>query len=369
MKPDAVFRLNPDYALVGRASLAEAVLRQCGILLDDPHFYGLLVPRREGALSVKAVQRGDASLLLLLQQPGCVPPQLRRQHPDLDAYLSRLVLDRVLEVERAGAFVSGPASQELAAPSAPADRSPVSDRALLHGARLRLRDPAELARRLYTFNRIPAGAAAIEAWRDRAIVRRYLGAVGQAGLQAFREVPPVDERRCWMEWTRQARGTSAAAYKLYVCVQPEALPGVFGPCAGLAARHGAQGLKVGADRVALNRPDKFMLYFATAADLHACVPDLVSVLADAAPHELPFAGALPSPALAWGIDPPDGQDGVPWLRETSWRLWVCRKLAAALLLAMDDGRSPGEAAAFAKRRVALDGIDPESWAPVGTPFA
>ena len=242
------------------------------------------------------------------------------------------------------------------------ERMSISDRAILYGANLRLDDPLELADRLYAFNRKPTNLAQMRAGEDRVGFRRFLGLTDGDDFDGFRELRQANDRPAWMEWRRAGRAAIPApttAYKLYVCVQPEAIPLVFKACALTVAQQGACGFKIAANLSTLNRPDKFIIYFDTVSALQAGARDLAVVLADVEPHELPFGGTLTVTTLAWGIDPPRNQ-GNPG---ASWRSWVCGKVAGALLGAMSGGAEPAEAVVFTKRRIALDGLDPGSWAP------
>ncbi len=356
--PATVFRLNPEYALLDRTRLDTTARDQCRALLTDPEFFGLLVPAHAGRHAIKAIQCGDAALLRTLERPGCVPAEWAAAHPAIDGYLSQLVEDGVLEFATPRGFVSGPgAARYFVEPTVLPARS-ISEQAMAHVYRLRLTEPSDIARRLYAYNRFPTANASRTAQADRVNVMRSLGLKGR-DVTGFRELHSTDDRRPWIDWVPAQTGPAApSTCKLYICVRPEDLPAVFLQCASVAARHGAVGFKVGADRPTLNRPDKCILYFASTPSLRACADDLTAILAGFEPHALPFAGPLGSPALAWGADPPATEPDA-----MSWRMWVCRHVAVALHRAAVEGLCAADALALAGRHVARVGVDPGTWGP------
>ena len=366
---DLRFRANPAFTLVDYESLPADQRAACRHLRDDPEFFGLLVAREGDPPTVKALQSGDALLFLALTAPKPIPSYFLRAHDDFERYLGRLLLDRVIEVEIDGKFRSGPAIAENAGEL---DEGSIADRALLYAAELAVEQPLTLAGRLYFFNRLPTSVADCTALPGTEAVRAYLGVSGGVSTESdvqLRESHSSDSRSAFMSWTNaRSECRVAAPFKLYVCPYPADLPAIFRTCATTAGRHGAFAVKVAADAPTLNRPDKFVAYFNTRGELDACAEAMGPVLSGLRVHELPFSGQLQVSALRWGVDPPITASGATSSRSESWRVWVTRKLASALVLAVQSGYTAQAAAAFAKHRVSLEGIDVRSWAPDGVVF-
>jgi hypothetical protein len=76
---------------------------------------------------------------------------------------------------------------------------------------------------------------------------------------------------------------------------------------------------------------------------------------------VPFTGAIDDDGLvSWGMDPPR-TERVSFYQGTSWRHWITDKLAVALIAGRAGGAS--SPSRFALQRVALEGIDVNSWTP------
>jgi hypothetical protein len=68
--------------------------------------------------------------------------------------------------------------------------------------------------------------------------------------------------------------------------------------------------------------------------------------------------------LSWGVDPPDEEGSAwrGWSGRESWRLWLARRLASALVTAQATGPSE-EAWRFVLDRLRLEGVDTDTWTP------
>lgn len=360
------FRASPHYELVAYNALSFSQQEELKHLLGDADFFGLLIPRSQNVVSVKTVSGGNAFLLLALREPTVIPEYFLRAYPDFVSHLHSLLLDKIVEVEYNGQFCSGPAFEETEHRYDPAS---VSDKALLYAARLPIYDPLILSGRLYFFNRLPTSVHSCYRLNNQAAVKQLLGVENDPSLDPsiqFREVTSNTDNKCFMSWSRVGISRSAsAAFKLYICPYPDDLPFIFRRCVTIAGQHGAFSIKVACDRPTLNRPDKFVAYFASLREMRACIPDLTSALEGLPVHELPFSARLSTAALYWGRDPNETEQGPAWNSGESWRIFVTRKLAAALLLARQNGCDPHMAVAFSKHRASLEGIDVKSWAPAG----
>jgi hypothetical protein len=363
------FRANPEYTLLSENELSEYQRTACQHLADDPEFYGILVPKNS-TLPLKAIDSGDALLFLQLQNPGCMPDYFFRSQEKFGDYLQRLLLDQIIEAEVDGSFISGPTM--LTSTEAEPEFRSISDRALFYGAQLPIRDHAALTGRLYFFNRIPTGISACRQLGDRDSVKEYLGVSKDSNFfreLSFKEIAPKPQTDGWIIWASSHRRRSKKANcKLYFCIHPQALPKFFLSCTAIAAQSGAISVKVGSNRFALNRPDKFVAYFNTQDDMQACAAELGPLLGGLPAHELPFSAALPLPTLAWGLDPPKPTNITHWWQVESWRVWVAKKLAIALIMAKDNGCNAVESVQFAKKRVELEGINTSDWTPIGVAF-
>ncbi len=175
-----------------------------------------------------------------------------------------------------------------------------------------------------------------------------------------------------MSWRRRApaagRGAArgAATYKLYVSPQPEALPIAFGDILAALAAAGAPQLKIGADFRGVLRPDKIVAHFPDFESLAAGAARLAERLGGMggmggiAAQGVPFTAEIGGDGLlSWGVDPPLPAGRSAAWRE-SWRTWLCRRLALALLAGRGSAPEPWR---FALERLRLEGVDTESWAP------
>ena len=252
----------------------------------------------------------------------------------------------------------------------------LSDVALAYAATLHTLDGGALARRLYDFGRRPL----TDHWLSTVAARG--GVRGLLDLDRPREADRAFARRwaprhathaehSWIVWdraprSRRTRPTARATYKLYVAPTPATTPSAFRTAAAALARSGAFAFKVAAGAHALLRPDKLVAYFHTRDALDAAAAALRSELHGMPAQPVPFTAALtPDGLLSWGTDPPGMPPaGAEGITGTSWRAWVTTRLGAYLALARVTNGSALAPADFARRRLALDGVDVERWAPI-----
>ncbi len=374
------FRAGGGYELIvfDRLPLAEqAVLAE---LRADPDLYGVFKPRAGSGRTVRSVGKDTALLWLTLQAPGPLPffvwsgePERARQAREA---IVELVLDGVLEMEEGERFVSGPAAASLllggGGESAPRGRlAELSLAALRYGAALGLEDPARLAVRLYTFHRLPLTAAWTRRLADGEAVLAFLGAAPRSPLrrrlEAGWERAADMEERGWIAWSPREPGrrrVGSADYKLYVSPAVAALPQAFAAVVDHLAERGAGTFKVGADAGGLLRPDKLVLYFDELEALLAAASELAGRLAGIPAHGVPFSAEIGGDGLlSWGMDPPRSEQGLAWQEQASWRLWVVRRLAAALLAAQGESAAEMTPWQFALERLRREGVDVDRWTP------
>jgi hypothetical protein len=375
------FRANPRYELALFDRLTEEERRRLAELRRDPGFYGLLRPRGGAPLAVKSVDRDTALLFLTLRDPGPLPGYL---HDALGAGVARLaaqlVADGILEVASGGSFVSGAAAWDLfdIAGGDPGERrqgrlAALAAAALRHAAALPLADPGALAARLYGYNRRPLTPL----WRRRlptaAAIRDFLGIAPGGPSHAlldsgWREGEPGEG---WLHWSARRRvegglPAHAAVYKLYLSPEPEHLAAAFGRLLAALPRAHAFQVKVGADAWGLLRPDKVVVYFPSFERLSELAFALAENLAGIPAHGVPFTSEIAGGGLlSWGVDPPGWV--LPGGGRESWRGWLVRRLARALL----DAREAGEERPWelACARLRLEGVETGSWTPGSLLFA
>lgn len=340
-------------------------------LQRDADFYGLFVPREGGTM--KAAPRATAELFLALSTPSRLDPELLADEEYREDVVD-LVLDGMLEIERDGAFVSGAGAFSLFFPLAAAAENggriaALSREAVQHGQALETTDLSALAGALYSYNRIPLTRAWTTRFPDRDSVLGHLGA-RDAALRSLLErhwvLVPESSAHGWISWARMHTSVRTAdiTWKLYVSPRPEHIRDAFHALVRvLAGIPGAQ-MKIGPDAVGILRPDKLVAYFPSRSDLEAAASALAEQLRGCPAHGVPFtAGVDHDGLLSWGVDPPDSERALSWLDRESWRLWIARSLAGALVLAKREPSPDLPPWRFAVERVRRRGVDVDTWTP------
>jgi hypothetical protein len=375
------FRSNPGYELVLFDRLSHEQQDALQGLQADPGFYGILRPRSGASLGTKSVDQQTALLYLTMRQAGPLPQYVRRMlgQRATDA-IAELVLDGILEVEHAGNFVSGAAATVFLADrqstaGAAGRNAALSIEALKYAQALALDDVRQLSHRLYGYNREPLTPA----WHrrlptDDAVVG-YLG-LNRDGLNArslsegWIALPSGPTQSGWRSWrSRRHRTTDhreAATYKLYASPRGEYVPEAFDAFVASGSGTKAFAFKVGKDVYGLLRPDKLIAYFASFDDLAETAEHLRGRLDGCPAHGVPFTTGVTSDGLlSWGMDPPKSAQ-TPLLKHgESWRLWLTNRLARALVDAQASSTAQVEPWEFALRRLALEGVDTNTWTPAG----
>ena len=360
-------RANPFYRAAPWNRVAPDA-REALLTLADG--YGVLIPRDGAALPLVAVDRDTALLFLTLQDPGPAPDFMFL--PDAQAggrVLARLVLDRILEVEQPDGFVSGPEACSLMGVDAMLGAGCVarlSVEAVRYGAALHAVDAIRLAHRLYGYNTRPTTPALRRKLPDR---DAYLGFLGldrngnaRSAIERFWLVST--DTPGWLVFSPKGarpRNTQRPC-KLYIGLALEELPACLPVLATELGCSAAMQFKIGADLAGLLRPDKLVAYFPDKEALLAAAQVLLPMLAGRRVHAVPFSAEIGAEgALSWGMDPQTA-----WLGDrTSWRQWICEKLAGALVMARQ-GKSDGvESWLFALERLRLEGVDTATFMPTG----
>jgi hypothetical protein len=362
------FRVNPAYELVLYDRLSPTERDALAGLREDPGFYGVLRPREAGALASKAVDRNTALLLLTLNEPAQLPEYVGYDsNTRARREIAKLVAEDVLQVELGTGFVSGAAAVDFygrtSLPGEGGRIAELSRDALRYAATLPIDDRIDLAVRIYQYNRLPLTPR----WRrllstteDHA---KYLGiAGGDAGRVLARSWPVASSSSYWLVWRRDT-GSPAVddpTFKLYVSALPDALGGGgFASIVAALTSTRATQFKLGVGAGGCLRPDKLVAYFSDFDALAEGASRLRRSLSGMPAHGVPFTAEITRDGLlSWGIDPPQ-TNGLAWTRGESWRLWLARRLASALLQA----GNVAEPWRFAIERLRLEGVDTESWTP------
>jgi hypothetical protein len=362
---EARLRCSGRFRLVPYDALAAHDKEALRSLCEGPDFFGVLIPTEGSALPMKSVSRDAALLFMALREPASLPRLLTALFGDrADEWLRPLILDGVLEVERDGNFVSGPAALPLVGDRQGADPTTrvarLSEEAIAYAAALEEVSAQELANRLYLYNTAPATAA----WRRRIAGERAFDAFLLAGdgVQAllrsrWRRQTQADS---WSVWSAEADAGSRP-HKLYVSPAPESLPATFAIAVRAFAKTGCAYFKVGHGPAGVLRPDKLVAYFAGLDDLHRAAELIGAHSAAVAAQGVPFTAPIDREGLlSWAMDPPRFEQVLEHQQYQSWRQWLTGRLAVCVTAAREAG---ADVHAFVRSRIALDGVDPASWNP------
>lgn len=358
-------RASPHFELKQLAELPAEQRAPFAELERDPEFYGLLIPRPPLTANAKAVARPAAALLRRLATPGT----LARSRDAVD-----LVLDAILEVKHGRRYVSGadalPHLVRLRTAAAPRGAiGQLSREALLHAQDLETSNAAALTAALYSYNRIPLSPFWRARFADRTAILEHLGAT-RGTLRALlrRGWTFSSARPGWLSWrpkTRTRRDKAGVTYKLYISPRPERIRDAFDIAVRLLTEFPGTPFKLGSDAAGLLRPDKFVAYFPTRALLDDAADALGHALDGCDAHGVPFSAAVDERGLlSWGVDPPDGERALQWLGRDSWRLWLVKRLGAAMSIGkLARTRAAAEPWRFAVERLRRHGVDVERWTP------
>ena len=380
-----IFRASPAFELVLFDRLPDGERRALADLARDPDFYGVLRPRDAAGTAgrtLKSADRDTALLVLTLSEPGPLPAyalaQLGEAAPRV---IARFVADGVLEVEKDGAFVSGPAGLDLLTRPALQEGRREGRIAALSLAALRcaqglpVDDPRFLSLRLYAYNRLPLTPRWQRLLPDTGAVERHLGVApgGPCRKALDRAWQRLPEREAWISWISRAVGGAEGrpdgpTWKLYVSPRPESLlegaEGTgFGAVLDALAAARARQFKVGRDAAGLLRADKIVAYFPSFERLAEAAEAVVGRLAGVPVQGVPFTSEIGGGGLlSWGMDPPRSERA--WSLGESWRHWLALRLARDLLAARQATlQSTVEPWRFALDRLRLEGIDTDTWTP------
>jgi len=362
------YRFSSRYALVLADRLPPGDRARFAPLLRDPNVYGALIPAAGGAAF--SASREVALLLLTLREPGPLPAYLHAgEDPQVARTIEKLVLDGVLEVERDGAWLSGPGALEAVAVEAPRGRiGALSEAALAHLERVDVDGDSDGEARLYFYNRAPMTPAWSARLPGRRAVRDFLGADrGNVAALLNRTWPSetTGGQEVWLRWgslrdVEELHAPARPTFKVYASAPLAVLPEAFARTVEVFAEARVRVFKIGATAHGLSRADKCVAYFHTRERAVECATMLAGALRDIPAQGVPFTAAVGDEGIvSWGVDPPAAPGGS---RDASWRRWVCRRLAKYLLAAKREAAAPSPAR-FALERLRLDGVNTATWEP------
>jgi hypothetical protein len=380
----ARFRASPLFALVAHEDLAPPERDAFQELASRPDHFGLLIASTSVALSTKVVGRDTAQLLTALETPGPLPEHVRSAGSDENTTaLIQLVMDGVLEIETEAGFVSGPRAAPYLRVSfgndVPADEprntlQQLSLEALELAASLPTDSPHELASAMYRYNTLPLSPRWLRRFTQADSVLETLGLGATTPLsELLFETYEEGDHPSWYTWTRLDRSTAPAAidlrFKLYVSVHPESLAEATGLAINAFIEANVPAFKLVRSAAGLLRPDKLIAYVEDETALHRLANAVRPILDGFRPHGVPFSCAITDDGLlSWGSDPPTSERVLPWQRTESWRSWITRRLALAIIQANASADSTMTAWEFALERLRLENVDTNRWSPIADPW-
>lgn len=318
-------------------------------------------------------------LLEARRKPGKIPARLLASFDDgWNRALARLVLDDVLRLRTGLGFVGGPRAHRFVfrgarrAADATGHAARLSSDVLESVVRLPITDADELARALYLGHCQPVTPV----WRRRfpsapatrdALVTA-LGSAERRWLARWTPGQVQNSADSWLFWSQKrlppARASSGVSYKLYISPSLPSVKEAFRRCVAVFADLGVAQFKIGSGVYALARPDKFVAYFRTRDEVDACSRVLGESLSGLDAHGVPFCGPADDAGLLWwGVDFYEAIARTARDEQTSWRMWVCQRLAASIVHARREPPPRVTTARFALDRLALDGVNPHTFAP------
>lgn len=371
-----VFRTGDAYDLVVFDRLPVEEQAVVAELRDDPDCYGVLRPRARTGRTYRAIGKDTALLLLTLKEPGPLPFFVwSGDEPAAAKAVANMVLDGVLEIEDGGRFVSGNAAAALFArePDTQLEGrlAQLSRDAMIYGQALQMDDPDRLASQLYGFGRFPVTPELARDMRDDEATLAWLGAGRGSSLRRTLDgewrLSDQKEAGGWFAWSRagqRGRHVSSAVCKLYISPRPHDIANAFSIVVERLGRRPGVQFKIGRNAEGLMRPDKVVAYFDSLDALLDAATDLASALAGISAHGVPFSAEItPDGLLSWGMDPPHADRVLTWQPAESWRLWVVRRLANAMVAAQCSPELSLPPWQFAVERLRREGVDTERWTP------
>jgi hypothetical protein len=211
--------------------------------------------------------------------------------------------------------------------------------------------PTDLAALLYR-----AGGCVPDSRLDPRWARHVVTAAertARAGLGAYARTTGQH----WHSWTATGTDPATLVHKIYVSPAVCDLSATLGVILTHAPLLGVPAWKVGADLAGLHRPDKIVLYLASAERADRVAATLALALGSLAAQGVPFSGQVGATGIVSRGRDVDG---------TSWRASVCRQVAESLRAAraeLGEQARAAEVADLALARLSDGGLDVKTWHP------
>jgi hypothetical protein len=370
-------RASPSLRLVRRNRLSPDVLRAAGDLAADDEFFGALIDDATNDVAI-ALDKPTARLFQRLRVPGTAAAVCGDELPaNVDDTLGKLVLDGVLEMAVDDDFKSGIDALGTLFPDLdrflPTTRlGALSEAAIKSALFLRNADASGIAQYLYRYNTAPASPV-----RRAGQWRRGVDWLGDEFARSVRDADGTwisnsdTPNRAWQQW-RRASPTSprhdSPTYKIYVSPRIEALEDALRVACPMLRASEAIAFKVGATLPCLLRPDKFVAYFQTYDAALTMARQLAVALSNLPAQGVPLTAQLSDDGLlSWGIDPPAATR--VWDEGASWRQLLTRRMAATIKTLIRDPSTARRDWRFVLARLAVDGVDPTTFAPTDAGWA
>ncbi|WP_404390889.1 hypothetical protein [Humibacillus xanthopallidus] len=163
--------------------------------------------------------------------------------------------------------------------------------------------------------------------------------------------------RHWHSWTATDADPTTLVHKIYVSPTVRDVATTLGVILTHAPLLGVPAWKVGADLAGLHRPDKIVLYLASADRADRVASAFALALGGFAAQGVPFTGQVGATGIV-----SRGRD----VAGTSWRADVCRMVADSLCatrVTLGLQASAADVADEALAQLAAHGLDVETWHP------
>ncbi|HRI19743.1 MAG TPA: hypothetical protein PLA68_02260, partial [Panacibacter sp.] len=318
---ESVFRANPGYLLAESGNLNRPEQEALAGLLKDPEIFGVFKPQDQATqTSYKLAYKEVALLFYFLQQPGSLPLYFKSTFDDdVNTTLAKLIMEGIFEIEHCGKYVSGTAAQDALYKKEIISHSNFSPGAVHHSSKaiqyalhLNNLDTRSIASRLYCYNTAPMMTQENNLFAKPADVENFL-AIGKNDpfaweISKYWNKHSPTEKYKWIAWNRKGNFKNYASgnevYKIYISPVLTAFPEVFMKSVRVLNKSKAFSFKTGMDRHGLLRPDKFVVYFYSHADLMQAAALLKKELKGYQAQGVPFTAQLDDDGmLSWGIDP------------------------------------------------------------------
>ncbi|MEN5036721.1 hypothetical protein [Pseudomonas sp. TWI929] len=369
-------RVRSSYSFVPFAGLELDPTEHLAQLAASGEYAGVLVGVDGEKHFIKALSPEMADWLGSLREPCRIDEVEGFTGSEGLRGLVGLVLDGVLEIESEDGFCSESAAYhvliaddaEVAGSTCAGDD--ISLRAIRHASRFDTTEANFLAARLYLYGRRPVTRRWLNRWPDAEAVIQELGLGHRAELKGKASASFSPDRWNpewpWLSWRSRERTAieegRSQVYKLYLA--PDAIDFIdaFHIVSNRLSDSAALSFKIGPDAYGLQRPDKFIVYFADLREMARFGLELAGALRGLRAQAVPFTAAIGDQGLIWwGIDSANSQAPAALGFVDSWRFWVANRIALALSVANRQERPVVEPLRFALTRLALFGVDTRHW--------